>query len=255
MGVIADRTNTRWGKFRPWLLWTSLPFGVIGVLTFTTPNISPGAKLVYAWCTYLLLRLIYAVNNVPYASLTGVMTDDPDERNSIPAYRQIFANSAGFIVGALAIPMVRFFGRGDSAKGYQCTMGIFSALALSSSSLPSPSPKSEFSRTRTEDFGRAGSQRPVQEPPLGDAVSGHGSSISSRSIIRGNMMLPYFQNTRRKRLSLQLVQRLWAGCAADRRRLLHALVKRWASGLFIFSMLLTGSVASRSSSFRPRPPY
>jgi glycoside/pentoside/hexuronide:cation symporter, GPH family len=67
MGVIADRTNTKWGKFRPWLLWTALPFGIIGVLTFTTPNISPSAKIIYAWTTYLLLRLIYAVNNVPYA--------------------------------------------------------------------------------------------------------------------------------------------------------------------------------------------
>jgi glycoside/pentoside/hexuronide:cation symporter, GPH family len=125
MGVIADRTNTRWGRFRPWLLWTALPFGVIGVLTFTTPDWSAGAKLMYAWVTYLLLRLIYTANNVPYASLTGVMTDDPNERNSIATYRQLFANAAGFIVQSLAIPMVVFLGRGSSARGYQLTMGIF----------------------------------------------------------------------------------------------------------------------------------
>ena len=71
MGVIADRTNTRWGKFRPWLLWTAVPFGIIGVLTFTTPDISPAAKIIYAWTTYILLRVIYTVNNVPYASLTA----------------------------------------------------------------------------------------------------------------------------------------------------------------------------------------
>src|SRR5580693_6597959 len=88
MGVIADRTNTKWGKFRPWLLWTAVPFGIIGILTFTTPNISPGAKLIYAWVTYTLLRVIYIVNNVPYASLTAVMTQDPDERTSISSYRQ-----------------------------------------------------------------------------------------------------------------------------------------------------------------------
>ncbi|MGA2852028.1 MAG: MFS transporter [Terracidiphilus sp.] len=117
MGVIADRTNTRWGRFRPWLLWTALPFGVIGVLTFTTPDLSSGAKLLYAWVTYLLLRLIYTMNNVPYASLTGVMTDDPNERNSIATYRQLFANAAGFIVQSLAIPMVVFLGRGSSARG------------------------------------------------------------------------------------------------------------------------------------------
>ena len=78
MGVIADRTRSKMGKFRPWLLWTALPFGVICVLTFTTPNISPGAKLVYAWVTYILLRVVYTVNNVPYASLNAVMTSDPD---------------------------------------------------------------------------------------------------------------------------------------------------------------------------------
>jgi sugar (glycoside-pentoside-hexuronide) transporter len=125
MGVIADRTHTRWGRFRPWLLWTAVPFGVIGVLTFTTPDLSPSAKLMYAWVTYLLLRLIYTANNVPYASLTGVMTDDPNERTSIASYRQLFANAAGFIVQSLAIPMVIFLGHGSSARGYQLTMGIF----------------------------------------------------------------------------------------------------------------------------------
>ena len=129
MGVIADRTNTRWGRFRPWLLWTSVPFGVIGILTFTTPNLNPAAKLIYAWVTYLLLRLIYAANNVPYASLTGVMTDDPNERNSITSYRQFFANSAGFIVGSLAVPMVAFLGHGNNALGYQLTMGSFLVLS------------------------------------------------------------------------------------------------------------------------------
>ena len=123
MGVIADRTKTRWGRFRPWLLWTAVPFGVIGILTFTTPDLSPSAKLIYAWVTYLLLRLVYTMNNVPYASLTAVMTEDPDERTSIASYRQIFANSAGFIVQSLAIPMVVFLGRGSNARGYQLTMG------------------------------------------------------------------------------------------------------------------------------------
>jgi sugar (glycoside-pentoside-hexuronide) transporter len=130
MGVIADRTNTRWGKFRPWLLWTAVPFGIMGILTFTTPNLSTTGKLIYAWVTYLLLRLIYAANNVPYATLNGVLTGDPDERTSIASYRQIFANSAGFIVQSLAIPMVAFFGRGNDARGYQLTMGLLSVLSI-----------------------------------------------------------------------------------------------------------------------------
>jgi len=130
MGVIADRTSTRWGKFRPWLLWTAFPFGVIIVITFSTPNLSPGSKVIYAYTTYLLLRLIYTMNNVPYASLMGVLTGDPDQRTSIASWRQIFANSVGFIVQSLAVPMVIFFGHGDSAKGYQWTMGLFSALCV-----------------------------------------------------------------------------------------------------------------------------
>jgi glycoside/pentoside/hexuronide:cation symporter, GPH family len=130
MGVIADRTSTRWGKFRPWLLWTAIPIGIITVLTFTTPNISPANKVIYAYTTYILLRLVYTVNNVPYASLMGVITGDPNERTSIASWRQIFANSVGFIVQSLAVPMVIFFGHGDSAKGYQWTMGLFSALCV-----------------------------------------------------------------------------------------------------------------------------
>ena len=130
MGVIADHTTTRWGKFRPWLLWTAVPFGIIGVLTFTTPNLSPAGKLIYAWVTYILLRVIYIINNVPYASLTAVMTGDPDERTSISSYRQIAANSAGFIIASLAIPMVAFFGQGNDARGYQLTMGLLSLVGV-----------------------------------------------------------------------------------------------------------------------------
>ena len=130
MGLIADRTTTRWGKFRPWLLWTAVPFGVIGILTFTTPNISLGSKLIYAWVTYSLLRIVYVVNNVPYASLTAVMTEDPDERTSISSYRQIAANIAGFIIASLALPMVAYFGHGNDARGYRLTMGILSLVSV-----------------------------------------------------------------------------------------------------------------------------
>src|SRR5512142_2812891 len=124
MGVIADRTNSKWGKFRPWLIWTALPFGIIGVLTFTTPDLSLAGKLIYAWVTYALLRLVYTINNVPYASINAVMTDDPDERNSASQYRQIAANSAGFIVQSLVIPLIAIFANysknpADLARGYQ----------------------------------------------------------------------------------------------------------------------------------------
>jgi GPH family glycoside/pentoside/hexuronide:cation symporter len=193
MGVIADRTSTRWGKFRPWLLWTALPFGIIGVLTFTTPNISPAGKIIYAWTTYILLRVIYTVNNVPYASLTAVMTSDPDERTSISSYRQIAANSAGFIVASLAIPMVKFFGRGDDARGYQYTMGLLSALsviffivaffATKERIQPNPQQKASLSQDLSDLF----KNRPWIVLFL--ATLFYFAAI----VIRGNVMLPYFR--------------------------------------------------------------
>ena len=130
MGVIADRTNTKWGKFRPWLIWTAVPFWIFGVLTFTTPDLSSVAKIVYAWVTYSLLRVVYTANNVPYASMNAVITTDPDERLSIAVLRQIGANFAGLIIGSLAIPMVGFFGRGNDALGYQLTMGLLLTLSM-----------------------------------------------------------------------------------------------------------------------------
>jgi sugar (glycoside-pentoside-hexuronide) transporter len=130
MGVIADRTNSRWGKFRPWVLWSALPFGIIGVLTFTTPDLGLGAKVIYAWVTYTALRVVYIINNVPYASLTAVMTEDPDERTSISSYRQIAANTAGLIIASFVIPLVGILGKGNDARGYQLTMGLLCVVSV-----------------------------------------------------------------------------------------------------------------------------
>jgi glycoside/pentoside/hexuronide:cation symporter, GPH family len=240
MGVIADRTHTRWGRFRPWLLWTALPFGVIGVLTFTTPDLSAGAKLMYAWVTYLLLRLIYTANNVPYASLTGVMTDDPDERTSIASYRQLFANAAGFIVQSLAIPMVVFLGRGSSARGYQMTMGIFLvtsvvmfliAFAVSKERIqPDPKQKSSVGQD------------------LGDLLK-NGPWIALFLVttfyfialmIRGSLMLPYFKYCAGNQLLFSWfngfgLTALLIGVACS-----TALTKRIGKRtLFVWSMVLT----------------
>jgi glycoside/pentoside/hexuronide:cation symporter, GPH family len=193
MGVIADRTSTRWGKFRPWLIWTAVPFGIIGVLTFTTPDISPAAKIIYAWTTYVLLRVVYTVNNVPYASLTAVMTLDPDERTSIASYRQLFANSAGFIVQSLAIPMVAFLGRGNDARGYQLTMGLLSTLSViffviaffSTKERVQPDPEQKTSLR--QDLADLFSNRPWVVLFL--ATLFYFAAI----LVRGNVMLPYFR--------------------------------------------------------------
>jgi sugar (glycoside-pentoside-hexuronide) transporter len=130
MGVVADRTNTKWGKFRPWVLWTAVPFGIMGFLTFTTPPFGPQGKLVYAYVTYVVLMMVYSANNLPYSALSGVITGDLAERTSLSSYRFVFAMSAAFVIQGLALRMVGFFGQGNSAKGYQITMGIFSALAI-----------------------------------------------------------------------------------------------------------------------------
>jgi len=193
MGMIADRTSSRWGKFRPWLLWTAVPFGIIGVLTFTTPSISPAGKIVYAWTTYILLRVIYTVNNVPYASLTAVMTLDPDERTSISSYRQIAANSAGFIIASLAIPMVKYFGHGDDARGYQYTMGLLSILSVvffvvaffvsKERIQPDPQQKTSLGQDLSDLFRN----RPWVMLFL--ATLFYFAAI----VVRGNVMLPYFR--------------------------------------------------------------
>lgn len=130
MGVIADRTKTRWGKFRPWILWTAIPFGLMAFLTFTTPDLSPTGKLIYAYVTYIVLMMVYSANNLPYSALSGVMTGDLAERTSLSSYRFVFAMIAQLVIQGLALPMVHYFGQGSSAKGYQVTMGIFSVLAV-----------------------------------------------------------------------------------------------------------------------------
>lgn len=130
MGVIADRTNTRWGKFRPWILWTAVPYGLMGFLTFTTPNFSDGGKLIYAYVTYTLLMMVYSANNLPYSALSGVLTGDLEERTSVSTYRFIFAMIAAFVIQGLAVPMTKYFGASDPARGFQITMGIFSVLCI-----------------------------------------------------------------------------------------------------------------------------
>jgi GPH family glycoside/pentoside/hexuronide:cation symporter len=130
MCIVADRTNTRWGKFRPWILWTAVPFGIMGFLTFLTPDLSPAGRLVYAYVTYIVLMMVYSANNLPYSALSGVMTGNLAERTSLSSYRFVFAMLAQLIIQGLALPMVHHFGQGNSAKGYQFTMGIFSAVAV-----------------------------------------------------------------------------------------------------------------------------
>ncbi|MGK2926159.1 MAG: MFS transporter [Lysobacterales bacterium] len=130
MGLIADRTRTRWGKFRPWILWTSVPFGVIALLAFSTPDLSPGGKVLYAWITYLLLLAVYAANNLPYSALSGVLTGDMKERNSMSAYRFVAVMIAQFIIQVLLLPLVLMLGDGDRTVGFHNAMILFASIGI-----------------------------------------------------------------------------------------------------------------------------
>lgn len=130
MGVIADRTRTRWGKFRPWILWTSLPFGIMAILAFSTPDFEPNGKVIYALITYFLLILIYSANNLPYTALGGVLTGDMNERNSLSSYRFVAVLCAQFIVQSFLLPLALITGQGDEATGFKNTIMIFAVVGI-----------------------------------------------------------------------------------------------------------------------------
>jgi Na+/melibiose symporter-like transporter len=132
MGVIADRTETRWGKFRPWVLWTSVPWAICMVLAYTTPQgWSTGMMIAYAGITNTVLMTLYSMNNMPYSALGGVMTGDLDERTKLNSYRFVSVNIAQFIVGGLTLPLVAKFAEGhDRQHGWQVTMSLWAVLCL-----------------------------------------------------------------------------------------------------------------------------
>ena len=130
MGVISDRTRTRWGKFRPYILWSALPYSVLAVLAFTTPDLDQTGKVIYAAVTYLLLMTAYTAINLPYSSLGAVMTSDSIERTSLNTYRFICAFIGQLIVSGLALTLARHFGQGDNARGYQLTVILFAVISF-----------------------------------------------------------------------------------------------------------------------------
>lgn len=130
MGVVADRTKSRWGRFRPWLLWSALPFALVFWAVFTTPDLGPQGKLLYAWLAYLALMAVYTINNVPYCALNGVMTGDVNERTSLSTYRFFAVMATGFVVSGLTWPLVAKFGGGDDAKGWSITMGLYACISV-----------------------------------------------------------------------------------------------------------------------------
>ena len=121
-GALADRTNSKWGKFRPWILWTAVPLGVVSVLAFSTPDFAYKGKVIYAVITYTLLLLLYAASNLPYSALSGVITGSMKERNSISSYRFVAVMFAQFFVQVFMLPIINYAGDGDKAVGIEIVM-------------------------------------------------------------------------------------------------------------------------------------
>ncbi len=130
MGMIADRTKTRWGKFRPYLLWLCVPFAVVGVLTFTVPNFGSTGKLIWAYVTFNAMMMLYTAINIPYTALLGVISADSNERTTVSSVKFIFAYAAGIIVSATLLPMAKALGGGNEARGWQTSFIIYGIAAI-----------------------------------------------------------------------------------------------------------------------------
>ncbi|RUO71725.1 glycoside-pentoside-hexuronide (GPH):cation symporter [Idiomarina ramblicola] len=130
MGLITDKTRSRHGQFRPYLIWMALPFAIFSVLAFTTPDFSASGKLIYAYATYALLMLAYTAINIPYSALGGVLTKMPGERVSVQSYRFVLGMFGGLLVTTCTLPLVKAFGNGDPVQGYQLTIAALSVLGM-----------------------------------------------------------------------------------------------------------------------------
>jgi GPH family glycoside/pentoside/hexuronide:cation symporter len=128
MGAVADRTRSRWGRYRPWLLWMAVPYGILAVTAFITPNVPVGTKLVYAYISYALLMTAYTAVNIPYSALAGTMTSDKDERSGLQSWRFGMAMVGGFLVTVSIWPLSRLLGGGGEPKDLQ--LGFPFAVAL-----------------------------------------------------------------------------------------------------------------------------
>ncbi|MGY5449450.1 glycoside-pentoside-hexuronide (GPH):cation symporter [Agarivorans sp. MS3-6] len=130
MGSLVDRTRTKHGQFRPYILWMAVPFGVACMITFYTPDLGSTGKIIYAYCSYILLTLMYTAINVPYCAMANAMTDDPKQRVSLQSYRFALSTAGGLVVALVALPLVKYIGQGDEQKGYLGAMVIMGIGAM-----------------------------------------------------------------------------------------------------------------------------
>jgi GPH family glycoside/pentoside/hexuronide:cation symporter len=130
MGLLADRTRSRWGKFRPWIIFGAIPFGIVCVLAYSSPDLTHNGKLIYAAVTYTLLTLLYTIVNIPYCALGGVITDDPKQRISLQSWRFVLATAGGMLSTVLMMPLVNLIGGENKAFGFQGGIAVLSVVAF-----------------------------------------------------------------------------------------------------------------------------
>jgi len=130
IGVLVDQTSTKWGKSRPYFLWLAVPFGVVAVLTFMTPDLSASGKVIYAYSTYIIMGITYAAINVPLSSLLPSLTSSSQERTVVNTFRMVGGQVGALIVNAAVLPLVAFFGNGNKQDGFFYTMILFASVAV-----------------------------------------------------------------------------------------------------------------------------
>ncbi|OAS89124.1 MULTISPECIES: MFS transporter [Metabacillus] len=129
-GYVIDRTNTKWGKCRPYFLWLAIPFAAVGVLAFLTPDLDTQGKILFAYSSYILLGLIYTFINIPLSAMLPSMSNNPQERHEVTSIRMIFGQIGGFVVSVATLPLVAYFGNGNDAKGFAITMTVFGVISI-----------------------------------------------------------------------------------------------------------------------------
>lgn len=130
MGLVADRTRTRWGKFRPWLLWMAVPYGLLGYIMFANPDLSQAGKLVFAYVTYSAMMLVYTAINIPYGALMGVMSPSSSVRTTLSSFRFVGAFGGAVLVASFVTPLKNLLGGGSEVVGFQWTMAIFAVISI-----------------------------------------------------------------------------------------------------------------------------
>ena len=130
IGIMSDRTDTRWGKFRPYIMWGAVPLAISAALAFTTPSFGGPAKIVYAYVTFVIFMFLYSTVNIPYTSLLGVISGDPVERTSVSSFKFVGAYLGGLIVSATALPLVKRLGHGVATRGWQATLALYGVAAV-----------------------------------------------------------------------------------------------------------------------------